>query len=170
MKNWWNKFKISNALNAGRPYGPNLRRAIARSEELRQFVSDCARAESRLKGARPAVTPPDSLHRDILQAVNETRAGHEQPDHPAKWRPAYALAVGVLSVAVVMWVYFPRRTAGTHRGAGPELLPAASTALVLGESMLRELPESTLSPMADEWVRLGADWERAQEFLLASLP
>ena len=57
--------------------------------------------------------------------------------------------------------------------AGPadsHAFAAASSALELGGSMVREAPAAVLSPLSDELQRLDRDLLKTGQFLLASLP
>src|SRR5579859_2403227 len=59
MKSWLTKFRISNALDAGKPLPERLRRRIAAEPELERFV-DCAGAFGRSLRSGAVAVP--SLH------------------------------------------------------------------------------------------------------------
>lgn len=104
MKTWLTKFKISNALDAGRALPEQLRRKIAGDAELERFV-DCAESLGRsLRGATIAVPP---LHDGIMRAVRAS-VRKEEP-HRAPVLSWLAASAGVAAMGTVyFWLSHPQ--------------------------------------------------------------
>jgi len=104
MKSWLTKFRISTALDAGKPLPASLRQKISADPELERFVQ---RAEALGQPLRrpPAANP--SLHDAIMRAVRAS-AQRGQPRHAPmlSWLAASA-TVATLAV-VCLWMALPR--------------------------------------------------------------
>jgi len=105
MKSWLTKFRISNAMDSGKPLPPSLREKIAADPELEHFIR-----QSQALG-RPVVHLPSadpSLHDSIMRAV---RASAQQRQH-SHHAPVFSwLAASAAFAAVLMfclWVAYPR--------------------------------------------------------------
>jgi hypothetical protein len=82
-----------------------------------------------------------------------------------RWLPASALA------ALAAWCVFREGpVASTHPVSQRDGLAPAAVALELGQQVTQRMPAEMVAPLSEEWQRLNLDFDRAQEFLLASLP
>jgi anti-sigma factor RsiW len=105
MKSWLTKFRISTALDSGKPLPPSLRQKITADPELEHFAQQ-AQALGRPVLCLPSADP--SLHDSIMRAVRASAQQREQP----RRAPVFSwLAASAASAAVLMfclWVAYPR--------------------------------------------------------------
>jgi hypothetical protein len=163
MKSWLTKFRISAALDAGRPFPTKLNEEISRSGDLTRFAQRAVAVDSALKGERPWPELPPFLHQRIMHAVEGSRTGSLRTASPGTvvaWVVAPALAVAVLIGA--WW-----RVQGWAKA---KALEPAATALALGSKMPQTAAAKALAPLSDELQRVNRDLEQTKNFLLASLP
>jgi hypothetical protein len=171
MKSWLIKFRISSALDDREPLPPAVRAAMTRSEEARRFAENSRALDQALKSQWPRPGASASLHASIMRAV---RAGAHAPvtePHPAwpRWIPVTGLALLVF-LGVFLAIHFSRHPGAKAQYAELPSLAAASSALELGGSLIREAPAAVMSPLSDEMQRLERDWDNAKRFLFATLP
>ncbi|HWW01364.1 MAG TPA: hypothetical protein VNZ64_16830 [Candidatus Acidoferrum sp.] len=171
MKAWFTKFRISAVLDSRKPLSQSLRDAVARSEELQRFEKSAGALGRVLKETPPpASVPPPGLHQAIMRAV---RAG-AQPAAPARkaalWRRLPAPALAALVLVAVWWALGPGRDSSRRPATEREGLGRAVAVLELGERVTQRMPSQMVAPLSEEWQRLNGDFDRTQEFLLASLP
>ena len=166
MKSWIAKLRISMALDADQPPSAWLRRRPSVSAELRGIEQEMMALDRALKETAPRAEAPASLHQSIMQAVRASRpaAAPRQPSM-LRWVPVPVFAV--MLVLGVIWVLQspvrpPAQTA--------QPLAAATTALHLGNQMVRTMPSAVVAPLSDELERLNQDLDKTAQFLLASLP
>ena len=189
MKNWLTKFRISSALDAGKPLSESLRRKIQQSDRLRQFVAETIALENSLKNHVPKPPSPPSLHSVIMNSIvgadvrrltsikptaasqpplrsrypNRGSLRHNPlPNQFLRWLPAPALAL--LLVASFWWAL--------HRpiSASSGSLSMATTTLQLGGDMPQTIPAAVVAPLSQELDHLNRDLDSAARFVLASLP
>ena len=165
MKSWLAKFRISNAIDAGKPLPARLRRKLERDPELRAFAETTARIERGLRQSPEPELPP-CAHDAIMRAI---KAAQPQPRATApfqlKWLPVAGCAA--LMMIGVWWLARPAPRPAPHIAS---LEPTTSGTPALGLPMAQDLPAAVLSPLNDEWRRLNLDWDNTARFLLANLP
>ena len=194
MKTWFTKWKISNALDEGKPLPPSVQRAMANSAELRRFAENTAALDETLKNTRPAPTAPSGLHAAVLRAVRSAEnAGAAEFSGWEKFRQRLipVSALGLLMILGLLGTdrYFrPPPVSGTgvspvslHSEMAPgsethgqdaraTTLALASSTLETGDELVQTAPTAALAPLSDEMLRLNRDVINAQNYLLASLP
>jgi hypothetical protein len=161
MKSWLAKFRISAALDAGKPLPESLRRKIAADPELERFAR---RTEALGRALRSVPLPDPSLHDSIMRSVRNA-ARREQPRRSLapSWLPA-AAAAAALTIACV-WATFHRPTPPSR-----ESLDGAVMVFEESEQMLNTMPKMVMAPMYDEWARVDQDVQDTTHVLLASFP
>ncbi len=167
MKSWIAKVRISMALDADQPPSAWLRRKPSAAAELCGIEQEMLALDRALKETAPRAEAPASLHQSIMQAVRAANRPAAAPRQPSmlRWVPVPAFAVILVLVAV--WVLQspvrpPAQTA--------QPLAAATTALHLGNQVVRTMPTAVVAPLSDELERLNRDLDKTAQFLLASLP
>lgn len=168
MKTWLAKWRISNALDEGKPLAPDLELAATKSAELREFVENAATVERALKNFRPVPSAPPTLHASIMRAVQsaETVRAFAWP----AWRLRLA-ALGLLVGASFLGVnWFLKSTPAVPQLDEPSVLARAGSVLEMSDTFVRAVPMVALSPLNEERLRLERDLAGTQEFLLTSLP
>ena len=162
MKTWVAKFRISVAIDSGRPLPHWLRRRLSGSEELRSFARQMSELDSALQMGRPA-RAPIPLHGSIMRAVRRV----EYPRSPVprrvnwvRWLPVPAVAVVALCAA--WWLWYPQ--------SSNRALPSFSQAFDAAETITETLPAQLVDPLDQEWQLVNLDVEDTTRFLLASLP
>jgi len=167
MKSWFTKSRISAALDAHPQPSAWLRRRLSRPAELSGLEQEMMALDRDLRQTAPTAEAPASLHRSIMQAVRASQrpaAAQRQPS-ALRWLPAPVLAVMLLLVAV--WaLHSPVR----QPPANKQTLAAATTALQVGDQMVRAMPSAVVAPLSDELERITRDLDNTAQFLLASLP
>lgn len=170
MNSWLSKFRISNAVDCGKPLPPGLQQKVAQSQELSQFQAAVAVTDRSLKQEKPAIKAPTSLHQSILRAVRVAQPRTEPVRAPAllRWWPAPALTV---LVALGLWSAFHKTAAPVAPGAAEaQPLAGAATVLEVGDRIARGIPVQAVAPMTEELNRLNRDLESTAQFLLANVP
>jgi hypothetical protein len=167
MKSWIAKLRISMALDADQPPSAWLRHKPSASAELRGIEQEMMALDRALKETAPRAEAPASLHQSIMQAVRAANRPAAAPRQTSmlRWVPVPVFAV--MLVLGVLWVLQspvrpPAQTA--------QPLAAATTALHLGDQMVRTVPTAVVAPLSDELERLNRDLDKTAQFLLASLP
>jgi len=166
MKSWIARLRISAALDADQPPSAWLRRRVDASAELCGIEQEMVALDRALKETAPRAEAPASLHGSIMQGVRaaDRPAAARQPS-VLRWVPVPVFAAMVL--LLVLWVlHAPVRT--PVQNAQP--LAAATSALKLGDQVVRSMPSAMVAPLSDELDRLNRDLDRTAQFLLASLP
>ncbi len=162
MKTWLAQFRISAALDRGKPLSRNQQEGVERTPELRRFAQASRTLNLDLKGGPIPAKLPVALHSGIMRAV----VGAQRSGAPTglsfvwRWLPAPAL---VLLVLAGFW--WPMR-----RAPGPDPLAPASAVLQAGQQVTQTMPAAVLAPMSDEWQRVSRDLDKTAQFLWASLP
>jgi hypothetical protein len=167
MKSWIARLRISAALDADQPPSARLRRWPDASVELRAIEQEMVALDRALKETAPRAEAPASLHGSIMQAVRAADRPAAVPRQATvlRWVPVPVFAAMLLLVA--LWVlHTPVRT--PVQNAQP--IAAATSALQLGDQMVRTMPSAVVSPLSDELERLNRDLDKTAKFLLASLP
>ncbi len=171
MKSWLLKFKISNALNDGRPLAPALKNALTQSDELRRFEENSSALAHALKSQLPNPRVSGPLHASIMRAVRTAHHAAVAENQSAwpRWIPVSAAAVLVLCGALLVFE-FSNNPSSKVQPADSQALAAASAAMEAVGSLVREAPAAAWSPLADEMQRLDRDLVKTKHFLFASLP
>ena len=167
MKSWIARLRISAALDAeGQPAAP-LRLKPGASAELRAVQQEMVALDALLREAPPRAQVPASLHSSIMQAVRAANHPAAAPRRPEllRWLAAPALAAIIL-IGAVLVLHRPAQ-APEHNA---QSLAAATTALQLGNQMVRSGPIAVVAPLSNELDRLNQDLDNTARFLLASLP
>ena len=166
MKSWIAKLRISMALDADQPSSARRHRKPSASAELRGIEQEMMALDRALKETAPRAEAPASLHQSIMQAVRAANRPAAAPRQPSvlRWVPVPVFAVMVV-LGVVWMLQSPVRTVQTGQP-----LAASTTALQLGNQMVRTMPTAVVAPLSDEWERLNRDLDKTAQFLLASLP
>jgi hypothetical protein len=154
---WFAKFKISSALDDGRPTA-DLSALAGPNAELHDFAGALLEVDRRLRAERPAGEAPPFLHGSIMAAVAGATApaAHRQP-RSLWWR-----TVGVAAVLVACCFLAGKHFMGLVRSpasSGPNL-----------QQQVAALPATVLSPLSTELEKLNLDLEQTTSFLLASVP
>jgi hypothetical protein len=168
---WFAKFKISAALDSHKPLPRAVRNASADCDELHRFEKQVTSVERALKETPPPVAePPPGLHRSIMRAVQAGAPESTPAREPVfgGWLPASALAALVLFTA--WWAFRQGSVSSKHHASERDGLAPAAAALELGQQATQRMPAEMVAPLSEEWQRLNLDLDRAQEFLLASVP
>jgi hypothetical protein len=167
MKLWIARLRTSLALDADQPTSAWLRRWLSASAEVRGMEQEMMALDRALKETAPKTEAPASLHSSIMQAVRAANrpAAAPRPMAVLRWVPVPVFAV--VLVLVALWVLQspvrpPVQTA--------QPLAAATTALHLGDQVVRTIPSAVVAPLSDELQRLNRDLDKTAQFLLASLP
>jgi hypothetical protein len=170
MRTWFLKLRISATLDEGKSPSPALRQDLAGSPEAERFAETALALDRALK--RPPFEPdaPAALHETVMRAV---RAANRPADRrkvlvsPGRLAVAGAALCLALLLAGLWRFEFPAPIASRH--LAQPLAPSLSAA-ELGQLVAQSVPPSVVSPLADEFERLGQDLDRTENFLLASLP
>jgi hypothetical protein len=162
MKTWLAKFRISSALDSGRPLPETLRQKIAADAELQRFVR---RADALGRALKHQPLPPGPpLHDSIMRAVRESaRRGQPRGAPVSFWLTASAAAAAVAGVCV--WLAFHRAAPS----AGPSLNGPALV-LEMSEEIPNAMPLAMLAPLTNELARVDRDLQDTTQILLASFP
>ena len=159
MKSWLTKFRISAALDAGKPL-PDLPN-IAADPELERFARRTEALGRALRNVPPAAP---SQHESIMRAVRA--AARREPPRRALAPSWLAAAAAIAALAVIcLWP-------GIHRPAlpvGPSLGQAVQV-LEMSEQMPHTMPKMVMAPLSDEWARLDRNVQDTTQVLLASFP
>jgi hypothetical protein len=120
-----------------------------------------------LRQTAPRAQAPASLHRAIMQAVRAASGPAPARREPSLLRWLPAPAIGLVTLLAAWWAL--------HSPVGPPAqsarsLAAATTALQMGDQMVRAMPSAVVAPLSDELERLTLDLDKTAQFLLASLP
>ena len=111
-RTWLAKFRISNAIDAGKPLPARLRRKLERDPELRAFAETTARIERGLRQSPEPELPP-CAHDAIMRAI---KAAQPQPRATApfqlKWLPVAGCAA--LMMIGVWWLARPAPRPAPH--------------------------------------------------------
>ena len=161
MYSWLTKFRISTALDAGKPLPDSLRKKIAADPELERFVKQT----EALGHSRPALPPSDpSMHDTIMRAVRaSTRRERPQRAPVLSWLTA--------SVALVALALVGALLVRLHGGLpGRQMMDQADLVLEMSETMPTNVPSLVMAPLSDEWTRVNHDVRGTAQILLASLP
>jgi hypothetical protein len=166
MKTWFAKFRISSALDTGRPVPESVRRSVASSEELHRFEGSLANLDQALRGARPESPIPARLHNSIMNAVRaaEPSATARRPALAFRWLAASSVAAAVVIAAC--WIGL-RPSPPPVR---PPSLAMASTAVAVSSQAPQAVPEAMIAPLSDELARIESDCDGGFQTVLASLP
>jgi hypothetical protein len=161
MKSWLAKFRISAALDAGKPLPESLRRSVASDPELERFTRRTEALGRALR--RPAAANP-ALHDSIMRAVRAA-ARQEQPLR-APWAAWWAVPASIAALVVICFWF------GFHRQAPPggPSLDGAVMVLEMSEKMPNAMPSFMMAPLSDEWARVDHDLQNTTQVLLASFP
>ncbi|MGA2751390.1 MAG: hypothetical protein ABSG59_21700 [Verrucomicrobiota bacterium] len=171
MKHLLTKFRISNALDSGRPLPRVLQEKIRRCPELRRFAQDAAEAHRALRSP-PTLPPPDeALRRSIMRALRAPAAPSPsvRPSTAAWLAPASVFAAMALACVWLSVRRPPPVPVPATRG-GAQTLAAADRVLDLGGEMSRTMPSAVVAPLSNELACVDLDLRNAARFVLATLP
>src|SRR4051812_7861889 len=97
MKTFFEKWRDSAALDAGRPIPTRLREKTSGRDEVHQFAEKTAALDGELKKSVPEIEDSTFLHASIMHAVRQAERGDAQSKVGLRWcRPASAVATVVL--------------------------------------------------------------------------
>ena len=171
MKAWFQKFRISNALNDHRPMPlANIDHSV-RSAGTRHFAAQCQALEQGLKSQPPAVTSPAGLHEAIMREVRTTT--RTATARRREWFPRWQLAGSCLLVAglgMILENQIATPAIDPMTAEAAHSLALASSALDQGTLLVCAAPAAVLAPLAAESESLDQDLARAGNFIIASLP
>ena len=161
MNSWWIKFRISNALDSGKPLSASLRQKISADPELERF----ARRMQALRQPLRSLAPSDpSLHDSIMRAVRDSSRREQQRRSPILSWLAASATVAALAV-ICLWVAWPRPAQ-----PGRTSLDGPAMVLEMSETMPAAIPSAVMAPLSNEWARVNHDVQHTTQILLASLP
>ncbi len=166
MKTWFAKFRISSALDTGRPVPESVRCALVGSDELRGFERSVANLDQALREARPESPTPARLHNSIMNAVRaaEPPVTARRPALALRWLAASSLAAVVVIAA--SWIGLRP----SPQPVRPSSLAMASTAVEVSSQAPQVVPEAMIAPLSDELERVESDCDGGFQTVLASLP
>ncbi|HTA31589.1 MAG TPA: hypothetical protein VK731_13940 [Candidatus Cybelea sp.] len=161
MKSWLTKFRISAAMDAGKPLSESLRQEMAADPELERFARRTEALGRALRSVPPAAP---SQHDSIMRAV---RAAARR-DKLARWFSPSWLAVSATVAALAVmccWIIIHR-----PMPANRQSLDGAAMVLELSEQMPDTMPKMVMAPLSNEWARVDRDLRDTTQVLLASFP
>ena len=167
MKAWLTKLRISAALDAEQQPSTWLRKRLSRPDELSSVEQEMMALDRGLRQTAPRVQAPASLHCAIMQAVRaaDRPVTARRVSSLLRWLPAPAF--GLVALLAVLWaLHSPIR----QPAQSAQSLGAATTALQMGDQMVRAVPSAVVAPLSDELERLTLDLDKTAQFLLASVP
>jgi hypothetical protein len=161
MKSWLAKFRISTAMDSGKPLPESLRQKIAADPELERFTR---RTEALGRALRSVPPAQPALHDSIMRSVRNA-ARREEPRRAlvSSWLTA-AATVAALTIACGWAIYHRPATAGRQS------LDGAVMVLEMSEQMPNTMPKMVMAPLSDEWARVDHDVQNTTQVLLASFP
>jgi hypothetical protein len=163
MKSWLAKFRISAALDAGKPLPESLRRAMAADPDLERFARRTQALGRALRNPPPSHPAP---HEAIMRAVRAKAAARREQPRRASWAVWLAAPASVALLAVVCyWKVAPPPAPAD----GPSLAGAVQV-LEMGETMSGAMPSAVMAPLTQEWARVDHDLQNTTQVLLASFP
>jgi hypothetical protein len=161
MKSWLSKWKISAALDSGKPLPESLLRKIAADPELERFAKRTQALGQTLRNVPPSGPP---LHDSIMRAVrNAARPAQPRRAPVLSWLAASG-AVAALAVVGLYLTFFRLKPPATQALDGPVMV------LEMSENMSATMPSFVMSPLSNEWARVDHDLQSTTQVLLASLP
>lgn len=170
MKSWLLKFKISNALNEGRPLPPELAKTVASSKTARDFAESASTLARALKNQALQCEVPSSLHQSIMRTVRaESRSQNAAPVFWPRWIPVSSFACLVV-LAFVIAVHNSNIPPASVTQSEARAIYVADSALEFGGNIVRQAPDAAISPLEDEMQAMHHDLDRTKDFLIASLP
>jgi hypothetical protein len=167
------KFLVSKSLDDAKPLPPSLRRRLRHSGELCRFAQDAETIGQTLKASSPENSAPPWLHQSIMMAImrSDAQAAIAPRRHFRPLLLAASVATLIALLAGVAAVHFtPSHPRLAVTAADAASLSMAGSALEMGGGLIRQAPHDALAPLSDEMQRLQSDLDRAQRFLLTSLP
>jgi hypothetical protein len=169
MKLLFSKFRISSALDSGKPVPPGLRRKAASTPGLRQYAEDALALERTLKAKGADPEAPASLHAAIMRAVRQSeQRPAASPVAFLRWAAPSALAVAALSLG--LWWYLQPASLPPNAQPASSAYAAVSDAFNVGNQFTRKMPALVTSPLSSELDRMNRDVDKTAELLLASFP
>jgi len=164
MKSWLSKWRISAALDAGKPLSESLQRKIAADPELERFAKRTQVLGQNLRSLPPSGPP---LHDSIMRAVRAA-ARLEQPRRAPvlSWLAASGAVAALAALAAVCLYLTFLRT----KPPGRQALDGPVMVLEMSENMPASMPTLVMSPLSDEWARMDHDLQSTTQVLLASFP
>jgi hypothetical protein len=161
MSSWFSKWRISSALDAGKPFPESLRRKIAADPELERFAKQTETMGKTLRNF--PVSGPD-FHGSIMSAVRASARREEPRRSPAlSWLAVSGALAALAIVFFYLTVYRPKADSRQEALAGPVKV------LEWGETVPASMP-TLISPLSNEWARMDRDLQSTKQVLLASLP
>jgi hypothetical protein len=167
----WMKFKISNAIDTGRPLSASNRAAVEATPELRTFAEEAEMVDQALRHP-PSPRADASLHRSIIQAVRARAAeAPPKPAFPVLW---LAPVAALFMLAGWGWWWTEMRSPQTVPQVAVVLSPSplerVSEAIELGGQMSRRVPTEILAPLSNEWAQVDGDLRGATQIIVNSMP
>jgi len=157
-------------MDARRPLTSALRRKVNRSPQAARFAQTALNLDRALRVPPAGLETPSALHREIMRAVRAVAPTPLSP--PTLAFPRWFAAAGAFACAVLLlagyWLNQPRALPATHPVA--QTFTSHPPAPDLIGLMAQTAPSSVVSPLAEEFERVGQDLDRTERFLLASLP
>lgn len=160
MKSWLTKFRISDALDSGRPLPESMRRQIAADPDLSHFAH-----QSELLAQTKPETPADSdLHHSIMRAVSASsrRPERSRPTPALSWLTASATLAAI--VVVTLCVDRPAPTP-VYPSMGDPL-----AVLQMSEEASAKVPAVVMAPLSHELALVNHDVQDTTQILLSSFP
>jgi hypothetical protein len=162
MKLWLTKWRISSALDSGRPLPELLRARIAADPELSDFARRLEALDSRLR--RPQLAE-SNLHDGIMRAV---RSSTSRP----QLRPAPGLAVVLgAPVAVVMVLALLLWSNSTKPAPPAQIsLDAPLAILDMSEAIQARIPPAMMAPLTNELAKVDHDLRSTRDIVTSTFP
>jgi hypothetical protein len=161
MKSWLSKWRISAALDAGKPWPESLRRKIAADPDLERFAKRTQVLGETLRSLPPSAPP---LHDSIMRAVRASARAEQSRRVPRLSWLAASGTVAALAVVCVYLIFIHMKPPARQALDGPALV------LEMSEHMSSNMTSYVMSPLSDEWARVDHDLQDTKQVLLASLP
>jgi hypothetical protein len=161
MKSWITKWKISNALDTGKPMPESLRRAIDADPGLQRFAQRAEAHGQTLRNLAPSGPP---IHDAIMRAVRAA-ARQEAPTRESalRWWVASG-ALAAVTLVSVYWTYFRPKIPVQQAMDGPVRI------LEVSANIQAEMPALVMAPLSNEWAHVDHDLQSTTKVLMASLP
>jgi hypothetical protein len=161
MRSWLAKFRISAAMDTGKPLPESLRQKMSADPELEGFARQ---TEALGRALRKVPAPAPSQHDAIMRAV---RASARNEKVARSFSPSWLAVSTAVAALAVMFVWI-----GMHRPTTPgrQSLEGAAMVLEMSEHMPDTMPTMVMAPLSNEWARVDHDVRNTTQVLLASFP
>ena len=166
------KWKISQAMDSGKPTSSNVQRHISKCETCREYAELCTSLKPKFAQDKHAILEEfdEGLNKKIMAAIPEAAERMPEPERTASspkrpFRrlaliPSLAAAISVLAISISIFFFvLPRGEQSPSLGQISNLVSAASP-----ENVLLNME----SPLEKEYAELKRTFESTGKFLISS--